>query len=184
MGGQANVHRLPTIPAVRAGPQPAGGAAEGEPIARFVHRQGMAVDQVVGMLLRQATAQHLERPAAIAGARHHQTPVHRDALLVLDRRHEPGGVGIVGVRRHREAEHRRSEGVDRGPVAAAVGRTEHPVVVLAPEHLRRIGTTHDAMRILRHGFTGLFGGHVGRPHPFGPRLTLPAAIRRCPDTPD
>src|SRR5688572_12239969 len=54
--------------------------------ARLVHVHAVPVDQVVGVLLRQTFAQHVERPAAIARAADHDLPLDRDAPLILDRR--------------------------------------------------------------------------------------------------
>src|SRR3546814_9271903 len=82
----------------------AGGGPHGEGLAGGVDVEGMAVDEVVGLLLREALRQRLEAGAAVAGARDDNAPVDRHAALVLHRRHEPGGPGVVGMHRHGEAE--------------------------------------------------------------------------------
>jgi hypothetical protein len=65
----------------------------------------VAVDHVVGVLLRQAVRENFEGASAVAGAGQAQATADRDALLVLDLRHEPGGVGLGRMHSHREAEH-------------------------------------------------------------------------------
>src|SRR5438067_13227014 len=50
----------PAVARVFRDPQAAGGRADGEALARLVDREAVAVDEVVGMLLRQSAAQDLE----------------------------------------------------------------------------------------------------------------------------
>src|SRR5262245_60228639 len=100
-------HAGPAVALVLAHPQPAGGRAEGEPLALPVERQRMAVDHVVGVRLRQAAGENIEALAAVAGAGDHQLAFARDALLVLDLGDEPRGVGLARMHRDRKPEHRR-----------------------------------------------------------------------------
>src|SRR3546814_11426161 len=103
----------------------AGGGPHGEGLAGGVDVEGMAVDEVVGLLLRQALRQRLEAGAAVAGARDDDAPVDRHAALVLHRRHEPGGPGIGGLERHGEAEGRGAGLVDMDQISpAALGAAE------------------------------------------------------------
>lgn len=64
----------------------------------------MPVDQVVGVGLRQAGSEDLEPFATVAGAGDHQPPIDGNALLILLRGNEPGGIGFGGVCRNGEAE--------------------------------------------------------------------------------
>src|SRR5205085_10222712 len=73
----------PAVARVFRDPQAAGGRADGEAVARLVDREAVAVDQVIGMLLRQPAAQHLERAAAIARARDDEFGLERHAPLIL-----------------------------------------------------------------------------------------------------
>src|SRR5262249_4218187 len=79
---QARVERLPGVAPVGAEPQAARRRAEGEVLPRRVDVEAVAVDEVVGVLLRQALAQGLPRLAAVARAVDDHGPVLRDALLV------------------------------------------------------------------------------------------------------
>src|SRR3546814_6522217 len=60
----------------------AGGGPHGEGLAGGVDVEGMAVDEVVGLLLREALRQRLEAGAAVAGARDDNAPVDRHARSV------------------------------------------------------------------------------------------------------
>jgi transposase len=66
--------------------------------------EAVAVDQIIGVALRQALAQTLPGLAAVAGARHGKRPIARHAQLVLDPGHKPGRARVLRVRRDREAE--------------------------------------------------------------------------------
>src|SRR5262245_57940066 len=113
-------HAGPAVALVLAHPQPASGRAEGEALARVVERQRVAVDHVIGMRLRQPLAQDVKALAAIAGARDHQLALARDALLVLDLRHEPRGIRIARMHCDGEAEGRRLDSGDLGKAPALV----------------------------------------------------------------
>src|SRR5258707_1375419 len=56
---QVSTDDLPALAAVVTGPERAGGRAHDEPFAAFIHLKAMAVDQVIGVALRQALAEHL-----------------------------------------------------------------------------------------------------------------------------
>src|SRR5271165_2705131 len=73
----------PAIALVLGQVEAAGGRREGEPVAALVDRHRMAVDDVVGMALRQAFAQDVERLAAVAGAGDDELAVDRDAASSL-----------------------------------------------------------------------------------------------------
>src|SRR5262249_37791031 len=62
-------HAGPAVALVLAHPESARGRAEREPIAWLIERERVAVDDVIGMGLRQPLAQDLEALAAIACAR-------------------------------------------------------------------------------------------------------------------
>src|SRR5689334_2634934 len=98
------VDQLPALAGIIARPQAARGRAHGEPDAGLVDVEGMAVDQVVSVLLRQTLAEGLPGLAAVLRASHGERAVARQPHLVLDRGHEPGGAGLARMRRDREAE--------------------------------------------------------------------------------
>src|SRR6516165_4788465 len=100
-------HARPTVALVLAHPQAAGGGAEGEPLARLIECERVAVHHVVGVRLRQASGEDLEALTAVARARDGELALVRDALLVLDLWNEPRGFGIVRVHDDRKAEGRR-----------------------------------------------------------------------------
>jgi len=80
-----------------------------------------AVDQVEGVVLRQAGMERLPGFAAVARARHRQRTVARQAQLVLDGGHEPGCERVARMGRDRKAEivHRQLE---LRPTDSRVGR--------------------------------------------------------------
>ncbi len=105
MGGRQSVADFqPMVALVLGHVKAAGGRGEGEPVAAVVYRHRMAIDEVVGMALRQAFTQDVERLAAVARAGDDQLALDRNAPFILDRRDEPCGVGIARVRRDRKAE--------------------------------------------------------------------------------
>src|SRR5437763_10684838 len=114
----------PAVARVFRDPQAAGGRADREPVARLVDREAVAIDEIVGMLLRQPAAQNLERAAAIARARDDEYGVERDAPLDLVRRHEPGGVGVLGMHRGGDAELERRDRRHLLTARRAIGRAE------------------------------------------------------------
>src|SRR6266511_5671606 len=81
-------HACPAVALVLAHPKAARRGAEGEPLAGIVERQSVAIDDVVGVRLRQALRQNIEVFTAVAGARHDQLALAWDAFLVLDFRDE------------------------------------------------------------------------------------------------
>src|SRR3954451_15748834 len=95
----------------------------------------MPPDEIVGVAVRQASTQHLEALAAVAGARDDNFRVHWDAPLILDRRHEPSGVRVARMRRHGETELRWPDRGQLMPVGAPILRAEDAVVMLAPDDL-------------------------------------------------
>src|SRR5256885_16158209 len=82
----------PAVARVFRDPQAAGGRADREAVARLVDREAVAIDEIVGMLLRQPAAPNLERAGALARARDDGFGVEGDAPPVPVRRPEPGGV--------------------------------------------------------------------------------------------
>ena len=95
--GEVGGEVLPGVALVLREPEGAGGRAEGEAVAGVVEVEGVAVDEVVGVLLGQAVAEHVEGAAAVAGAGDDQAAIHGDAALVLDAGDEPGRLGVFGM---------------------------------------------------------------------------------------
>ena len=139
----------------------------------------MAIDQVIGMLLRQAGAQGLESTAAIAGAVDDQRAVHRHPFFVLHRGHEPSRVGVLRVHGDRKAEagHRRLHLL---PTGGVVGAAPDAAMVLAPQHFGLRRAAHDAVRVLHVGVAGLFRRHEIGAHAFGLHLPVGAVVVRDP----
>ena len=94
---------------------------------------GVAVDEVPGLLLRQAVAEHVERFSGVTGARDDETAFLRKAHLILDAGNEPGCVGIVGIDDGRKAEARRILAKNFGAGVARIVRAKDSVVVLNPD---------------------------------------------------
>ena len=96
--------------------------------------------------------------AAVARARDHDLAVDGNALLVLDRGDEPGGVGLVRMHDDGEAERRRPRLLDLHPRLAAVVGAEDAVVVLHPQPVGSGAALHQAMRVLDVGVLACSGG--------------------------
>src|SRR6516225_12301055 len=62
-------HAGPAVALVLAHPQAARGRAEGELFAALIERERVAIDDIVGVRLRQALGQDIEGLAAVARAR-------------------------------------------------------------------------------------------------------------------
>src|SRR6267142_2112981 len=171
----------PRITLVLREPKASGGRAEGEALAARVDVEAVAIDQVV-RVLRQSFAEHGERLAAIAGARHHQLRIDRDAAFVLHRRHEPGGIGVFRMHRDREAELRRRDRADLREARRAVDRAEYAVMVLRPEHVGF--EAHCASRCTSWmlGLSRCSGGmnSAYMPLPASCQLAPPSALRHVP----
>src|SRR2546423_419498 len=168
--------RPPAGPLVLAHPQRPRGRAEREPAPRLVDVERVAIGEIVGVLLRQPLREHLKAFAPIPGARYDYPALHRDALLVAHARHEPGGVRVVGMHRHREAERR---GLDRGdllPGRRAIGGAEDAVVVLDPKGIGPGPTLDQVVGILNVGIILALGRHVRRAHALGPALPGRTAV--------
>src|SRR6185295_17654596 len=154
---QIRSNGLPGIAAVVTDPDRTRGGAECQTLAGLIDIQTMAVDQVVGVLLRQALPQRLECLAAVAGPIDHNAAIGRAAFLVLECRHEPRGVRSLRMDGHGKSEHRRFYIRDLRPRRGAVCGLEYAIVMLNPEHLRISGTLHQAMYILPEWIALLFG---------------------------
>ena len=87
----------PVIALILAHIKTARRGGEGEAVAAVVDGEGVAIDDIVGVALRQAAAQDIEGPAGVAGARDHERALDWDAALVLDCRDEPGRVRFAGM---------------------------------------------------------------------------------------
>src|SRR6516162_2652357 len=122
----------PAVALVLAHPNASGGGTEGQSFARLVEGKRMPVDDIVGMLLREALAQHVEALAAVARARDHELALARDAFLVLDLGDEPGGIRLARMHDHGESERRWLDPGNLGERPSFVGRDENAVVVLYP----------------------------------------------------
>ncbi len=108
----------------------------------------MAVDDIVGVRLRQPFGQDVEALAAIARARDHQLAVAGNTLLILDFRDKPRGIGLAWMDDDRKAESRWLDTVDLGKGPSFIGGDEDSVVVLHPHAVRRSRALHQAMDIL------------------------------------
>src|SRR6516165_4443785 len=96
----------PAVALILADPEAPGRGPEGEPFTPRVERERMAVDDIVGMCLRQALGQDVEAFAAVARARDHEPALAWNALLILDLGDEPCRVGLARMHDHRKAERR------------------------------------------------------------------------------
>src|SRR2546430_215098 len=160
--------RLPAVALVLAHPQRSRRRAEREPVPGLVHVERVAIGEIVGVLLRQPLREHLKAFAPVPGARYDYPALHWNALLVAHARHEPRGVRVVGMHRHREAER---GGLDRGdllPGRRAIGGAEDAVVVLDPEGIGPGSTLDQVVRILNVGIILALGRHVRRAHALRP----------------
>src|SRR5207245_8778650 len=97
-------HAGPAVALVLTHPKAPCRRAEGEPVARLAEREGVAVDDIVGVRLRQPFGQDVEALAAIARARDHQLAVAGNTLLILDFRDKPRGIGLTWMDDNRNAE--------------------------------------------------------------------------------
>lgn len=122
----------PIVALVLADPQAARCRAERDTVAGPIYRQRMTVNDVIGMRLRQSIGQSHEALGPIARARDNQPAIARDALLVLDLRHEPRRVRIARMQDHREPEGERLNAGDLRKRATLIGRNENAVVVPHP----------------------------------------------------
>ena len=91
------------------------GGSECKRIAGRINREGVAIDDVVGVLLRQAVGERREGLTAVASARDHELAADGDTALVLDRGDEPRRFRLGRVDGDREAEYGRSDVRDFGP---------------------------------------------------------------------
>ncbi|MNN28695.1 hypothetical protein D3C81_1422740 [compost metagenome] len=170
----------PAVAAVLAEPQAAGGGAHGQAVAVVVHRQAVAIDQVVGRRLRQAGIEGFEGLAAVAGAGDDEAAVHRHAAFVLHRGDEPGGIRPGRVHGDGETEARRLR-TNVMPLQAAIAGGEDAVVVLHPQHVGLRGAMHQAVRVLDRRFLAQFRRHVVGTHPFRRAAPVGAAVAGLPD---
>jgi len=114
-GRQVRRQRLPGIASVLADPERAGGRAECQPVAGFIHVESVPINQVVGVTLGQTRSQRLECPASVSRAVDDYAAIHRIALLILNGWNEPGRIGIVRMDSDRKAERRRFHIANLGP---------------------------------------------------------------------
>src|SRR5437667_2122299 len=158
-------HAGPMVSLVLAHPEAPCRGAEGEAVPRLAQRQGMTVDDVVGVRLRQASGQEVEALAAVAGARDRQLAVTWDPLLILDFRNKPRRIGVARMHDNRETESRWLDPIDLRERLAFVGRDEDSVVVLHPHAMRGGRTLNQAMNILGDLIVGQLWRHVLGQHP-------------------
>lgn len=174
--------RKPCVTLILADPQRAGGSADCEPFTTVLDGQGMPVDQVVCMALGQAGVEDIEVLAGVAGAGDHQPSIDGNALFILLRGDEPGGIRIGRVDRGGEAKTGGRYILQLPPAPACVVAEEDAVVVLHPEAVRMGGTVHDAVGILGQRIRRLLGRHIGVAQAFADQLPVLSTISRGPDT--
>src|SRR5690606_21058805 len=123
---------FPAVALVLADPEVPRGTAEREVLAAVVER--VAVDHVVGVLLRQPVAELLPGGPAVSGARDEKAAVDGRAMRVGLAGDEPRGLAVALVGRDGEAEVHASLGVaDLLPGDGSVVAVEHAAVVLLPD---------------------------------------------------
>src|SRR6266516_4441088 len=92
-----------------------------EPVARLIHVESVAINQIVSVFLRQAAPQRLERLASVLGAVDHHAAIGGAALFVLSGGNKPRSVRIAGMDRDGKSEHGGLHIFDLGPRPSAVG---------------------------------------------------------------
>lgn len=172
---------IPGITLIAAMPEGAGGGAEGQLISIWRDLQRVAIDEVVGMFLRQAIGAGGESFPAIARAGDDEFAVDRDAQFVFYRRYKPRGAGILRVNRYGETKSRRSDVFNFMPASEIVGGLENTVVVLGPEMVGRAGALDESVRILDIGIATLVGRHVSGAHALGTVFPVRAVVFADPD---
>src|SRR5207245_10363894 len=130
-------HAGPAVALVLTHPKAPCRRAEGGPVAGRPERAGVAVDDIVGVRLRQPLGQDVEALAAIARARDHQLAIAGNTLLILDFRDKPRGIGLTWMDDNRKAESRWLDTVDLGKGPSFIGGDEDSVVVLHTHAFRR-----------------------------------------------
>src|ERR1700758_3709967 len=175
-------HARPAVALVLAYPKAACRRAEGEPFAALIEHERMAIHDIVCVRLRQALGQDIEGFAAVARARHDQLALARDALLILDFRDKPRGIGLPRMHHDRETERRWLDAGDLRERLALVGGDENAVVVLHPHALGRRRTLRETMDVLGNGVVGLSRGSVFGPHTFAAQGPAGAPVLGEPDT--
>src|SRR5690606_6574565 len=177
---QMSAQALPAFTAVFRQPQAAGGRAHGQALAAVIHRQAMAVDQVIGWRRGQPVVEHTEALTTVLRARDHEMPIDRYAALVLDRWYEPGGARSQRMYGHGEAETRRP-GLDRLPGLPGICGAKTPVVVLQQQVVGVGRTAGHAMRFLDIRIVAPLGRHVIGAQAFTRAGPTGAAIAALPD---
>src|SRR5579883_1824909 len=178
---QARLRHTPGIAAILGDPEAAARRAEGEALAAAIDIEGVAPDEVIGVVLRQAVAQHLEAAAAVARARDDDLAVHRNAALVLHRRDEPGRLGVARMGGDGEAEFRGPDRRHLAPIGAAILRAEDAVVMLTPEDVGMGGAAGEAMDVLGDRLLAQLRRHVFGTHAAVDDAPGGAAIAARPD---
>lgn len=118
------------------------GSAHRQVAAVAGHVEAVTVDQVLGVLLRQALAQST---AAVAGAVDCQCGAAGHAALVGFARHEPGPVGFVRIHHRSEAETGHPAASTDGPEAAL--SAEHQKTRTSPARRMRTDRVDDRQRL-------------------------------------
>ena len=142
----------------------------------------MAVNQIERVLVGQAARQRGEGLAAVAGAVDHETSVDGNAVFVLDARHKPGGVRIMGVDGHGKAEDGRFDIGELGKCFGAVLGQKDPVMVLAPDRVGIGGAAREAVDVLEKLVVGGVGRRIVGTETFAAKAPAVAAIGAFPDT--
>src|SRR5439155_16833419 len=112
---------LPGVSAIFADPERTCRRSKNEPVARLIHVESVAINQIVSVFLRQAAPQRLERLASVLGAVDHHAAIGWAALLVLSGGNKPRRVRIAGMDRDGKTEYRGLQLFDLGPRRSAVG---------------------------------------------------------------
>lgn len=147
-------HAVPVVAGVVRDIERTGRAAERERLAVGIDVEGMAIDQVIRVLLRQTAGQCVEAVPSVTRSIDHHAPAARNAALVLVRRHEPRDIGVPRMHRDRESERGRLDVLQFAPVAATVRGAEDAVVMLRPQDFGRCRAVRDAVYVLDAGIAG------------------------------
>lgn len=146
-GRQIVSETLKRVAAIATQVEITGGATEGDGV--FFNRKRMAIDHIVGVILRQTTTQLLPRLAAVFCARDKQPTIDSHALLVGDARHNPSSAALLVIGGDGEAKvHATLWSAHLRPGRAAIRAVENPAVVLLPHVLRVSGAALDVVRIV------------------------------------
>ena len=142
--------------------------------------QAVAVDQVVGVLVRQSVAEGFKTGSAIVRAVDHHFPVDGVAVRVGLCRHKPGAQRIDRITGHGKTKAGWGGRRDALPTVARIKGAVQAAVVLHPQHIGLRGALHHAVRVLCVGVLGAVGRHVVGLHSIGGQAPGLATVPRLP----